>query len=56
MSPYDFYDVEMYGDCEEDLQKLFAELAAEDEADDELPPILQDEVPGEEWDTWGEAA
>ncbi len=56
MSPFSFYDVEMYSDREEDLQKLFAELAAEDGADDELPPILQDEVPGDDWDTWGEAA
>ncbi len=56
MSPFSFYDVEMYADREEDLQKLFAELAQEDGADDELPPIIQDEVPGEKWDTWGEAA
>ena len=44
-------------------QALYAELAAEEnEADtdhsggtgDELPPIIQDEVP--EWDFWGEAA
>ncbi len=54
MSPFSFYDVEMYADREEDLQKLFAELAAEDGVDDELPPIIQDE--GLEWDTWGEAA
>ncbi len=52
MSPYTFADIEMYSDREEDLQKLFAELAAEDD----LPPIIQDEVPGEEWDTWREAA
>jgi hypothetical protein len=56
MSPYTFADIEMYSDREEELQKLFAELAAEDGADDDLPPIIQDEVPGEDWDTWGEAA
>ncbi len=55
MSPFSFYDVEVYADREEDLQKLFAELAAEEDgADDDLPPIIQDELP--EWDTWGEAA
>lgn len=43
-------DVEVYADQEEDVQALFAELA-EDEESDELPPIIQDEVP--EWDTWG---
>ncbi len=71
MSPFNFYDAEMYSDREEELQKLFAELAAEHEVSrredwadtdpsggtgDELPPILQDEVPGDDWDTWGEAA
>ena len=53
MSPLTFVDIEMYSDREEDLQALYAELAAEDEGH-ELPPIIQDEVP--EWDTWGEAA
>lgn len=47
-------DVEVYADREEELQALFAELAAEDGADDELPPIIQDE--GLEEDYWGEAA
>jgi hypothetical protein len=46
-------DVEVYADREEELQVLFAELA-EEGADDELPPIIQDE--GLEWDSWGEAA
>jgi hypothetical protein len=46
-------DVEVYADREEELQALYAELV-EEGADDELPPILQDE--GLEWDTWGEAA
>ena len=46
-------DVEVAADREEELQALFAELA-EEGADDELPPIIQDE--GLEWDTWGEAA
>ncbi len=63
MSPFYFVDVEMYSDREEDLQALYAELAAEDDgADtdpsggtgDELPPIIQDEVP--DYDFWGEAA
>ena len=57
MSPFYFVDIEMYSDREEDLQALYTELAAEeneDGADDELPPIIQDELP--EWDTWGEAA
>lgn len=49
-------DVEVYADREEEIQVLFAELAAEDGADDELPPIIQDEGLGEDWDTWGEAA
>lgn len=54
MSPFfTFSDVEMHADREADLEALFAELAQED---DELPPILQDEVPGDDWDTWGEAA
>ena len=49
-------DVEVYADREEDLEALFAELAAEDSegAGDELPPIIQDEVPVQ--DFWGEAA
>jgi hypothetical protein len=46
-------DVEVEADREEDLQALIAELA-EDGADDELSPIIQDE--GLEWDAWGEAA
>ena len=55
MSPFTFADIEMYSDREEDLQALYAELAAEDDgADDELPPIIQDEVP--DYDFWGEAA
>ena len=47
-------DVEVLADREEELEALFAELAAEDGADDELPPIIQDG--GLEWDHWGEAA
>lgn len=47
-------DIEFYADREEDLKALFAELAAEDGADNELPPIIQDEVPAQ--DFWGEAA
>lgn len=48
-------DIEVYADREEDLEALFAELAAEDDgADDELPPIIQDKVPVQ--DFWGEAA
>ena len=47
-------DIEVYADREEDLEALFAELAAEDGADDELPPIIQDELPVQ--DFWGEAA
>ena len=48
-------DVEVYADREEELEALFAELAAEDNgADDELPPIIQDELPVQ--DFWGEAA
>ncbi len=54
MSPFTFVDIEMYSDREEDLQALYAELAKEDGADDELPPVIQDELP--EWDFWGEAA
>ena len=54
MSPFYFVDIEMYSDREEDLQALYAELAAEDGADDELPPIIQDELP--DYDFWGEAA
>ena len=51
MSPFTFTDIEMYSDREEDLQALYAELAAED---DTLPDIIQDEVP--DYDFWGEAA
>ncbi len=47
-------DIEVYADREEDLEALFAELAAEDGADDELPLIIQDELPVQ--DFWGEAA
>ena len=47
-------DVEVLADREEDLEALFAQLAAEDGADDELPPIIRDEVPVH--DFWGEAA
>ena len=47
-------DIEFYADREADLETLFAELAAEDGGDDELPPVIQDEVPTE--DFWGEAA
>lgn len=44
-------DVEVYADREEDLEALFAELAAEDDgADDELPPIIQDGGLGEDWE------
>jgi hypothetical protein len=46
-------DVEVAADREVELHTLFAELA-EEGAEDELPPIIQDE--GLEWDTWGEAA
>lgn len=34
-----FHDIEMYSDREEDLGRLFAELAEDDEGD-ELPPII----------------
>ena len=57
MSPFTFVDIEMYSDREEDLQALYAELAAEENengADEELPPIIQDELP--DYDFWGEAA
>ena len=55
MSPFTFADIEMYSDQEEDLQTLYAELAAEEDgAAHPLPPIIQDEIP--EWDFWGEAA
>ena len=48
-------DIEFYADREEDLEALFAELHAEDDrADDELPPIIRDEIPVR--DFWGEAA
>ena len=51
MSPFTFVDIEMYSDREEDLQALYAELAAEDEGvDEELPPIIQDELP--DYDFW----
>ncbi len=45
-------DIEFYADREADLEALLAELAAEE--GDELPPIIQDEVPIQ--DFWGEAA
>ena len=63
MSPFTFADIEMYSDREEDLQAIYAELAAEENGadtnpsgctSDELPPIIQDEVP--DYDFWGEAA
>ena len=40
-------DVEVYGDREEELKALFAELAAEDDA---LPPIIRDEGLGDDWE------
>lgn len=50
-------DVEVLADREEELKALFAELTEEDGAehevpqgDEELPPIIQDEVPGEDWE------
>jgi hypothetical protein len=46
-------DVEVYADREEELEALFKELAEEDGADGDLPPIIQDEGP---LDFWGEAA
>ena len=63
MSPFYFADVEMYSDRKEDLQALYAELVAEEDgADtdpsggtgDELPPIIQDELP--DYGFWVEAA
>ncbi len=55
MSLYTFADIEMYSDREEDLQALYAELAHEENrAGDELPSIIQDEVP--DYDFLGEAA
>ena len=51
MSPFTFADVEMYSDREEDLQALYAELAAEE---NDLPDIIQDELP--DYNFWGEAA
>lgn len=43
-------DVEVYADREEDLEALFAELAAADSegAGDELPPIIRDEGLGDD--------
>lgn len=56
-------DVEVYADREDDVRVLFAEPAADDGAehevprrDDKLPPIIQNEGLGDDWDTWGEAA
>lgn len=43
-------DIEVYADREEEVQALFAELTAEDEADADLPPIIQDEGLGEDWE------
>jgi hypothetical protein len=43
-------DVEVYADREEELMALFAELAEEGGADEELPPIIQDEGLGEDWE------
>ncbi len=45
MSPFYFVDIEMYNDCKEDLQTLYAELPEEDKTDDEPPPTIQDELP-----------
>lgn len=39
-------DIEVLADREEELQEMFAELAQ----DDELPPIIQDEVPEFDWE------
>ena len=36
LSPYDFADIEMYSDREEDLQALYAELAAEENGADDI--------------------
>ncbi len=48
-------DIEVQADFEEDLAALYAEVNAEEYgADDDLPPIIQDE--GLEQDFWGEAA
>ncbi len=48
-------DVEVYADKYEDLNELFAQLAAEDEgADDELPPLIVDTPPRNDYE--GEAA
>ena len=47
-------DIELLADREEELELLFAELVEDEGVEDELPPIIQDEVP--EWDFWGEAA
>lgn len=47
-------DVEVYADREDDLKALYAERADEEGADEELPPIIQDELPLQ--DFWGEAA
>ncbi len=43
-------DVEVFADREKELEALFAALAAEDGADDELPPIIQDEGLGGDWE------
>ncbi len=43
-------DIEVHADSEEELAALFTELAEEDGADEELPPIIQGEVPGEDWE------
>ena len=53
-----YLDVEVYADREEDVRALFAELAQEDGVDtdpsggtgEELPPIIQDEVPCDDWE------
>ena len=39
IAPLIHYDIEMYSDRYDDLEALYAELAAEEE-DDELPPII----------------
>lgn len=38
-APLTFHDIEMYSDRHEDLERLFAELAEEEDGG-ELPPII----------------
>ncbi len=48
-------DIEVQADFEADLEALYAEVNADEYgADDDLPPIIQDE--GLEQDSWGEAS